>query len=98
QRLNDLKHCAVAARAARRGCTEQVARGVGDQAAGWKRAVRSVKADQRGRCAGVSTGGLGDLEHRAVVVRAAVYGCAEQVACGVGDQAAEWNRAVRSIK
>ena len=67
---------------------EQVAVGVGDQAALRVSAVGAVEADQRGGRAGVAGGGLDDLEHRAAVVRPAVRCRAEQVAVGVGDQAA----------
>ena len=70
------------------GRAEKVAVGVGDQAGLWERAVRAVEADQCGGRAGVAAGSLYDLEHRAVVVRAARLGGAEQVAVGVGDQAA----------
>ena len=48
---------------------EQVAVGVGDQAAVGCGTVGAVEADQGGGGAGVAVGGLGDLEHRAVAVR-----------------------------
>ena len=56
----------------------------------------AVEADQGGRGAGVAGSGLGDLEYRAVAIRPAIRRCAEQVAVGVGDQAAaatnRWRR------
>jgi hypothetical protein len=62
--------------------------GVGDQAAERLATVCAVEKDQGCGGAGVAVRGLGDLEHRAVVVRPA-RGCrAEQVAVGVGNQAA----------
>ena len=62
--------------------------GVGDQAAERTGTVGAVEADQGGGGAGIAVGGLGDLEHRALVGRPAPNRCAEQVAVGIRDQGA----------
>jgi hypothetical protein len=61
--------------------------GVGDQAAEQIRAVSEVKGDQGSGGTGIAVGGLGNLDYRAVAAPAE-YCRAEQVAVGVGDQAA----------
>jgi len=89
--LGDLEHRADADRPALICRPEQVAIGVGDQAGQWTGAVGAVEADQRGGGPRITTSSLGDFEHRAVAVRAAEFGCAEQVAAGVGEQAERGN-------
>jgi hypothetical protein len=88
-RLSDLEHRAVLVRPAPNRCAEQVAVGVGDQGALRIKTVGAVEVDQGGGGAGVAVGGLGDFEYRADVVRPAECRCAEQVAVGISDQAAE---------
>ena len=58
-----------------------VAVGVEEQVPARPQAVDAVEDDQRRAVAGP-----GDLEHRAIVVRAAIFSRAENVAVGVGDQ------------
>ncbi len=48
--------------------------------------------------AGVAAGSLGDFEHRAVVVRAALFRRAEKVAVGVDDQRGQGKRAVGIVE
>ena len=69
---------------------EQIAVGIGDQAAKGKSAPAVVagEADKRGGRAGVAGRSFGDLEHSADADRAAHLGCPEKIALGVGDQAA----------
>ncbi len=89
--VGDLEHRAASPLAAVRGCAEQVAVVVDNQAGfGGRGAIGSRRSTSDGR-AGVTGGGLVDLEHRAVAGDSsgpAVCRCrAEQVAVGVGDQA-----------
>ncbi len=73
----DLEH-SVACRA------EQVSAGIGDQAACGK--FQAVEVDHGGRRVRITTRGLFDLEHRALVQKESACS-AEQVAIGVHDQA-----------
>ena len=65
-RLRDFEHRAAAVRAAKLGRAEKVAVGIGDQARDGRVAVGAIEADQRGRGARVTCGGLRDLKQRAV--------------------------------
>ncbi len=83
--LGDLEYRAVALRAAGLCRAEQIAVGVGDQAA--LRGCVAVEVDQSCGGARVARGGkcavIDDLEYRTVAVRPAVLRRAEQVAVGV---------------
>ena len=70
--------------------TEQVAVGVGDQAALWIQTVRVLKETSIVGVLAYPAGGLVDFEHRAVGARRRHPGRAEQVAAGVGDQVSRW--------
>src|SRR5215470_1104793 len=86
-------NCALCRRA------EQVAVGVGDEAANRTRAVGAsgerAKVVEGGRGAGVAGGGLDYLEHRAV--ETVPRGRTEQIALGVGDEAGPWVAAISAI-
>ena len=102
--LGNLEHRAAAVRPAYVCRAEQVAVGIGDQAAVRYCTVGAVEVEQGSGGAGVAVGGLGDLEHRAVarrvgvVVRPAEYCCAEQVAVGISDQGADRKGTVGTIE
>jgi hypothetical protein len=85
-----LEHRAVVARAAALGRAEQVAVSIRDQPGIGQFAVGAVEGDQRGQSTIVEwrsyRAGILHLEHRAIAVRAAFIGRAEQVAVGVGRQ------------
>src|SRR5262249_58991677 len=104
--LGDFEPRAVAVRPADYCRAEQVAVGVGDQAAVRIATIDSVdvEADQGGRSAGVAGSGLDDLENRTSVVVTNVVcrttlGCrAEQVALGISNQTAERLGTVGSVE
>jgi hypothetical protein len=54
------------------------------QTGGWK--AKEVASGQTPVRAGVVAGGLDDLEHRVLIVHAAIARRAEEVALGIGDQ------------
>jgi hypothetical protein len=88
---------------------EQVAVGIGDQAAHWIQAIGAVgqhaETGQDAGGTGVASGGLGDLEHRTTTISAIIEPAmpatsesrAEEVAVGVGEQVAHRKLAVGAV-
>ena len=88
--LGDLEHRAVVVETAQIRRAKEVPGRVCDQAAIRDLSIRPREADESRRRAGVTSLGLGDLEHRAVAVDPTTSSRAEEVSSGIRYQAAVW--------
>ena len=96
--LDEFEHRAVTVGAAALGGAEQIPGGIDDHRAVRACAIRGIEVDQHGRRAGVTVGGLGDLEDRALIVGAVIDRRAEQVAGRIGNQTGIGVRAVGAVQ